>query len=81
MSHQGSEHRSNIGSVGAHPQTLGTNLTSNSVQSSHSTPAVQPTTASAAANGSQPGQMQQAHAIHYVTKIRNRFSNEPDTYR
>lgn len=29
----------------------------------------------------QPGQMQQAHAIHYVTKIRNRFSNEPDTYR
>lgn len=30
---------------------------------------------------SQPGQMQQAHAIHYVTKIRNRFQNEPDTYR
>lgn len=29
----------------------------------------------------QPGQMQQAHAIHYVTKIRNRFSSEPDTYR
>lgn len=29
----------------------------------------------------QPGQMQQAHAIHYVTKIRNRFSTEPDTYR
>ena len=25
--------------------------------------------------------MQQAHAIHYVTKIRNRFSTEPDTYR
>ena len=29
----------------------------------------------------QPGQMQQAHAIHYVTKIRNRFASEPDTYR
>lgn len=29
----------------------------------------------------QPQQMQQAHAIHYVTKIRNRFSAEPDTYR
>lgn len=27
------------------------------------------------------GQLQQAHAIHYVTKIRNRFSTEPDTYR
>lgn len=25
--------------------------------------------------------MQQAHAINYVTKIRNRFANEPDTYR
>ncbi len=29
----------------------------------------------------QPQQMQQAHAIHYVTKIRNRFSDQPDTYR
>ena len=29
----------------------------------------------------QPQQMQQAHAIHYVTKIRNRFSAEPETYR
>lgn len=29
----------------------------------------------------QSGQMQQAHAIHYVTKIRNRFSSEPETYR
>lgn len=28
-----------------------------------------------------PQQMQQAHAIHYVTKIRSRFSNEPETYR
>lgn len=28
-----------------------------------------------------PQQMQQVHAIHYVTKIRNRFSNQPDTYR
>jgi histone deacetylase complex regulatory component SIN3 len=26
-------------------------------------------------------QMQQAHAIHYVTKIRNRFASEPETYR
>lgn len=34
-----------------------------------------------AAQAQQPGQMQQAHAIHYVTKIRNRFSTEPDTYR
>ena len=25
--------------------------------------------------------MQQQHAIHYVTTIRNRFANEPDTYR
>jgi histone deacetylase complex regulatory component SIN3 len=33
------------------------------------------------ANPPQTGQMQQAHAIHYVTKIRNRFSNEPETYR
>lgn len=28
-----------------------------------------------------PGQMQQAHAFHYVTKIRDRFTNEPETYR
>lgn len=28
-----------------------------------------------------PQQMQQQHAIHYVTTIRNRFANEPDTYR
>ncbi len=29
-----------------------------------------------------PGQqMQQQHAISYVTTIRNRFANEPDTYR
>ena len=26
-------------------------------------------------------QMQQQHAISYVTTIRNRFQNEPDTYR
>ena len=26
-------------------------------------------------------QMQQQHAISYVTTIRNRFANEPDTYR
>lgn len=35
----------------------------------------------AAAAAAAPGQMQQAHAIHYVTKIRNRFSQEPETYR
>lgn len=28
-----------------------------------------------------PMHLQQYHAIHYVTKIRNRFSNNPDTYR
>ena len=28
-----------------------------------------------------PQQMQQQHAITYVTNIRNRFSNEPETYR
>jgi len=28
-----------------------------------------------------PQQMQQQHAISYVTTIRNRFANEPDTYR
>jgi hypothetical protein len=28
-----------------------------------------------------PQQMQQQHAIQYVTTIRNRFSAEPDTYR
>ena len=36
------------------------------------------------ANGSAPAkqqQMQQQHAISYVTTIRNRFANEPDTYR
>lgn len=35
----------------------------------------------AAGQGQGNGQLQQAHAIHYVTKIRNRFSTEPDTYR
>jgi hypothetical protein len=30
---------------------------------------------------SPPPQMQQAHAIHYVTKIRNRFATEQETYR
>ena len=35
-----------------------------------------------AAAGAKPvQQMQQQHAISYVTTIRNRFSNEPDTYR
>ncbi len=28
-----------------------------------------------------PQHVQQQHAIQYVTTIRNRFSNEPDTYR
>ncbi len=28
-----------------------------------------------------PQQMQQQHAITYVTTIRNRFANEPETYR
>lgn len=28
-----------------------------------------------------PQQMQQQHAISYVTTIRNRFANEPETYR
>ena len=28
-----------------------------------------------------PQQMQQQHAISYVTNIRNRFANEPETYR
>ena len=28
-----------------------------------------------------PQQVQQQHAISYVTTIRNRFQNEPDTYR
>ena len=33
-------------------------------------------------NTKPPGQqMQQQHAISYVTTIRNRFANEPDTYR
>ena len=40
-----------------------------------------PATTAVANPSTQPGQMQQAHAIHYVTKIRNRFSAEPDTYR
>ena len=36
----------------------------------------------AADSGAKPPQhMQQQHAIQYVTTIRNRFSNEPDTYR
>ena len=28
-----------------------------------------------------PAQMQQQHAIQYVTTIRNRFSLEPETYK
>lgn len=32
-------------------------------------------------NQRQPQQMQQQHAITYVTTIRNRFANEPETYR
>lgn len=35
----------------------------------------------AAGGGSMPQHMQQQHAISYVTTIRNRFSNEPETYR
>ena len=35
----------------------------------------------AAASAKPPQQMQQQHAISYVTTIRNRFANEPDTYR
>lgn len=31
--------------------------------------------------GAPSGQMQQAHAIHYVTKIRNRFATDPEIYR
>jgi paired amphipathic helix protein Sin3a len=38
--------------------------------------------AAPAAGGAKPvQQMQQQHAISYVTTIRNRFANEPDTYR
>ena len=37
--------------------------------------------AGAAAGAKPVQQMQQQHAISYVTTIRNRFSNEPDTYR
>ena len=48
------------------------------VTASASAPAVG---AGGAAGAGPPGQMQQAHAIHYVTKIRNRFSQEPETYR
>lgn len=35
----------------------------------------------AAGGGTMPQHMQQQHAISYVTAIRNRFSNEPETYR
>src|SRR5690606_24901791 len=35
----------------------------------------------AAQQSKQPQQMQQQHAISYVTQIRNRFANEPDIYR
>ncbi|CAM9105712.1 unnamed protein product, partial [Ectocarpus fasciculatus] len=37
--------------------------------------------AAAAGGGTMPQHMQQQHAISYVTTIRNRFSNEPETYR
>jgi paired amphipathic helix protein Sin3a len=37
--------------------------------------------AAATSTSPPPGQMQQAHAFHYVTKIRDRFTNEPETYR
>jgi hypothetical protein len=41
-----------------------------------------PTSAGAAgAMKTAPQQMQQQHAISYVTTIRNRFANEPETYR
>lgn len=33
------------------------------------------------AQARQPQQLQQQHAITYVTTIRNRFANEPETYR
>ena len=36
---------------------------------------------SSAGQAKPPQQMQQQHAITYVTTIRNRFSNEPETYR
>jgi histone deacetylase complex regulatory component SIN3 len=35
----------------------------------------------ATAGGFKPQQMQQQHAISYVTQIRNRFASEPETYR
>ena len=40
-----------------------------------------PQGASAGSGYKPPQQMQQQHAISYVTTIRNRFANEPETYR
>ena len=34
-----------------------------------------------ASSSFKPQAMQQQHAISYVTQIRNRFANEPETYR
>lgn len=39
------------------------------------------TDTSAASSAFKPQAMQQQHAISYVTQIRNRFANEPETYR
>ena len=38
-------------------------------------------TAQGEQGGYRPQAMQQQHAISYVTQIRNRFANEPETYR
>ena len=46
-----------------------------------STP-LNPTTVAPASSATKPPpQLQQQHAISYVTTIRNRFANEPETYR
>lgn len=86
-------HGSNLGpthassNVSAPMSNLGTSLGSslgsniNNTMNSNQNSNINTSTAASAAAGKPGPQMQQQHAITYVTTIRNRFSNEPETYR
>ena len=64
------------------PTGSGNNASMNSSQHGNMPPSV-PSSNSSQGGGAKapPQQLQQQHAITYVTTIRNRFASEPETYR
>lgn len=77
---------SSAGGAGAAPAAAasagGTATGGGATAAASGTPATGAGGGSGGAGGGNPvQQMQQQHAISYVTTIRNRFANEPDTYR